>query len=74
MSGVTPVLLFGLFHFMTELDEIKFVERVFFEIQRIKRDLEALEDFISARMKDDAVDQPKTDGMMDPRTGEKFKP
>jgi hypothetical protein len=51
----------------------KTFERVFFEIQKIRRELEQLEDFILAQHDTSENLKPKTAAMMDPRTGQPFK-
>ena len=58
---------------MINLNEITFAEKVFFEIQRLKRELEILEDFVAAQLNGQQSDKPKIAQMIDPRSGEAFK-
>ena len=57
---------------MTELSEITDIEQAFFELERIKRQINALSDFLAAKLRDQHSSAPKTVGMIDPRTGKPF--
>jgi len=57
---------------MTNLEQITFAEKVYYEIQRLKKELDALEDFIAAHV-GQQDDKPKNLEMIDPRSGEAFK-
>ena len=58
---------------MPDLEHIKPVEQAYFELRRIRRELDALEDFLLSELKKDHSAKPKTPGMIDPRTGQLFK-
>ena len=56
---------------MSKLKEVKLAERIYYEIQLIKKQIENLEDFVSSQL--DKDQSPKTIEMVDPRTGEPFR-
>lgn len=58
---------------MATLVEITFAEKVFFEIQRLKKELENLEGFVSVELKSQESEKPKTSLMIDPRSGLAFR-
>jgi hypothetical protein len=57
---------------MSELNEITDLERAYFELEKIKRQVNTLSDFLSARLRHNQPRKPKTIGMRDPRTGNRF--
>jgi hypothetical protein len=58
---------------MNDLERIKPVEQAYFELRRIRRELDALEDFLLSEIKKNNSEKPKSPGMIDPRNGELFK-
>ena len=58
---------------MSDLKEIGPLQRVLHELQKIRREIDNLEDFILSAVDDDAADHPAAGGsIIDPRTGEQF--
>ena len=57
---------------MADLKEISELERAFFELKRIKKEIDNLYDFIAAALSTKDNRKPKNDYMIDPRSGEKF--
>jgi len=53
-------------------EEITEIEQAFFELEKIKRQINALSDFLSSKIRDKKTAASKTQGMIDPRTGEQF--
>jgi len=54
------------------MDEITDLEKAFYELEKIKQQINLLSDFLASKLRDQANTQPKTSGMVDPRTGELF--
>jgi hypothetical protein len=57
---------------MTKIKEVKLAERIFFEIQKIKKQIVYLEDFVVSQLQDQG-ESPKINEMVDPRTGKPFQ-
>jgi len=55
---------------MSNLEQISFAEQVLHEIERIRRQLDALQDFVCSKI--DKQEKPKTGKMIDPRNGSEF--
>jgi len=58
---------------MSDVSEISAIERAYFEIQRIRKELDALEDFLLSELKQNREAKPRSDGIVDPRTGKLFR-
>jgi hypothetical protein len=58
---------------MTDPKRINPIEQIFFELRRIRRELDALSEFIATEMESDQFAKPKSKGMIDPRTNRPFK-
>jgi len=58
---------------MTELSEITDLEQAYFELEKIKTQVNALSDFLSSKLRDQYAAKPKTKGMIDPRSGRHFR-
>ena len=56
---------------MADLKEITIAGRVLQELQKIRHEIDLLEDFVVSAM-DDGAESPKVRGMIDPRTGRPF--
>jgi hypothetical protein len=57
---------------MAKLPEITVIEKVCFEIQRIRKELDALEDFLWSELQGSQSLKPRSAGVVDPRTGKTF--
>jgi hypothetical protein len=55
----------------TTPEKITFAEHVLFEIKRIRRELDNLEDYVVSQITEDP--RPESPGLVDPRTGKLFK-
>ena len=58
---------------MSNLPEITPIERAVFEIQKIRKELDALEDFLLSELKQNRQAKPRSEGIVDPRTGRLFR-
>jgi len=58
---------------MANIKEITDIEQVYFEVQKIKQQVNVLSDFLASRLKHKQQHKPKTAGMIDPRTGKPFR-
>ena len=58
---------------MTDPKRINPIEQIFFELRRIRRNLDALSEFVATEMESDQLAKPKSLGMIDPRTGKLFR-
>ncbi len=57
---------------MPDIKKISDWEQTYFELKKIQRQLDALSDFLLSKMRDGQAHKPKTEHMLDPRTGRKF--
>jgi hypothetical protein len=58
---------------MSNVKEISVIERIFFEVKKIERDIGQLKEILAAVMQNQHSDKPRTDGMLDPRTNKLFR-
>ena len=58
---------------MPELKEISELEQAYHQLDQIKRQVNALSDFLASKLRDKHDHKPKTRGMLDPRTGKPFR-
>jgi hypothetical protein len=54
------------------MDEISDLQRAFYELEKIKQQVNLLSDFLLSKLRDHAADELKSNELIDPRTGEKF--
>ena len=57
---------------MADLKKITELEQVFHQLQKIQRQVSALSEFLVSKLRDQHGHAPKTEGMIDPRTGRQF--
>jgi len=57
---------------MVDLQEITEIEQAYHEIEKIKRQVNALSEFLASKLRSQHGHSPKTKGMIDPRTGQPF--
>ena len=58
---------------MADLNRITELEQVYFELAKIRRQVDVLSDFIASKLRDQHGHAPQTEGMIDPRTNKPFK-
>jgi hypothetical protein len=58
---------------MSNLPEITVIEKVCFEIQKIRKELDALEDFLWSEQQGSQSLKPRSAGVVDPRNGRLFR-
>ena len=56
-----------------QLKEISELELAYHQLEQIKRQVNALSDFIASKLRDKHTAKPKTSGMIDPRTDKPFR-
>jgi len=56
---------------MSELEEISDLEKVFYELEKIKQQVNLLSDFLASKLRSQA-DTQQTSEMLDPITGKPF--
>ena len=56
-----------------QIQEITELEQAFFQIEKIKAQVNALSDFLAAKLTAQHAHKPKNAGMIDPRTGRRFR-
>lgn len=55
-----------------QMHEITDLEQAYFELEKIKTQVNALSDFLSSKLRQQYAAKPKTKGMIDPRSGKHF--
>jgi hypothetical protein len=58
---------------MSQMQEISEIEQAYHELEKIKRQMDALSDFLASKLRDRHTSAPKTRGMIDPRTNRPFR-
>jgi uncharacterized protein YPO0396 len=54
------------------VDEINDLQRAFYELEKIKQQVNLLSDFLLSKLRDQVGNESKSDELIDPRTGQKF--
>ena len=54
---------------MREIDDL---ERVFYELEKIKQQVNCLSDFLLSKLRDQIGDTGRSNDLIDPRTGQRF--
>ena len=58
---------------MSNLKEISKLQQAYFQLEKIKAEIDALSDFLVTELESQHPHKPKTKGMMDPRTNLPFR-
>ena len=52
--------------------EVTDLEKAFYELEKIKQQVNMLSDFLLSKLRDQVANESKSNDLIDPRTGQKF--